>query len=138
MHNTGKLHLNEIANGFSIVHIHRDRPPKVKFGEGYRFFTNEKFGCLVTLAKLVKQDRTINAACEESGVSLWRARRFLKGIGLTFRHAKKEHAHEKICDICLKPMIVNTRRQKRHAGECLKKWTNDYYKGYARKCRTKH
>lgn len=122
-------------NGFSVIHIHRDRPPKLKFGNGSRFFSNEKFGCLVSLARDITQGASIDEACETSGVKLHRAKRFLKAIKIPFSHEKQ--IKEKTCDVCGSIMRVSTLRQKRHDGECKKKWTNDYYKGYVRKCRTK-
>lgn len=125
-----KLEVEELNGGFQIRHINRDRPPKVKFGDGFRFFTNDKFGDLALLARLVRKGHTINAAANESGVSISRAKRFLKGLGIPFKREKT--IHKKTCDVCGGSMSVTTRRQKRHNGECKKEWTKSYYTHYVR------
>lgn len=78
MKRTGHIDGALLRKGFNIIHIHRDRPPKVKFGVGYRFFTNEKFGNLALFGKLIVSGKvTIKEACEESGTERRRGYRMV-------------------------------------------------------------
>lgn len=75
--NDGEL----LRHGFGIIHVHRDRPPKVRFGVGYRFFTNDKFGNLPLFGKLIVSGRmTLQQACEESGIERRRGYRMVRGL----------------------------------------------------------
>ena len=75
--NDGEL----LRYGYSIIRVHRDRPPKVRFGVGYRFFTNDKFGDLPLFGKLIVSGRvTLQQACEESGIERRRGYRMVRGL----------------------------------------------------------
>jgi hypothetical protein len=120
--------MSELSYGFSIINIHHDRPEKVRFGDGMRFYTNAQFGDLVLLSKMAIAGEDIREACLKSGVERRRARRFLKAVGIKFISKRKRMSGMKYlvnkkrtikrCDVCLMPMLVLTRRQKRHKHKC--------------------
>ncbi len=125
------LEVEELNSGYQIRHLHRDRPPKVKLGPGYRFFTNSRFGDLVLFGKLTLEGKAIEEACDQSGVSLFRAKRFLKSLG-------RPCIYKKVCDICKGTMAVTTRRQKRHPGSCRTIYKNRHRRNYPQYHKKQH
>ena len=65
--------------GYKIVHIHRDKPPKIfrNMGFGEAFFTNSKFGDLALFIKMISEGNSITDASKASGVLRIRGGRFL-------------------------------------------------------------
>lgn len=138
----------EEFNGFSVIEIHEDRPPKIKLDGGMRFYTGTKFGDLVKFGRLLIGGMDIREAMDESGIKKHRAFRFARALkamkpNLKINIDKVRRGTVKykiVCCQCGITFAAHKRDQNVCSPECQNQRRVEYQKRYnerTRKCRRK-